>query len=189
MRKDQILPILIDRFRAHGYDGLSLATISKATGLGKASLYHHFPKGKEQMAREVLVTAQNWITQELVQVMKSDLSPDVRLETTIKKLDQFYASGRKACLLDVMVTENSSSSIVDLVAASFGSLTEGFQKLAQDFGHTRARAKILSEEAVVRIQGSLVVSMGTRDPKVFRSQMNILKEHFKNIHTTCFSSK
>jgi len=48
-----------------------------------------------------------------------------------------------------------------------------------DFGHTSATAKIISEEAVVCIQGGLVVSMGTKDPKIFRSQMSILKEKFE----------
>src|ERR1700720_3544465 len=49
-----VLPQLAEVFRAHGYEGATLALISDATGLGKGSLYNFFPGGKEQMAMEVL---------------------------------------------------------------------------------------------------------------------------------------
>lgn len=37
---------LVKTFRQSGYEGTTLSQISQATGLGKASLYHHFPNGK-----------------------------------------------------------------------------------------------------------------------------------------------
>ena len=52
--KDALLPALTETFRRHGYDGASLATLACATGLQKASLYHHFPGGKQAMAEAVL---------------------------------------------------------------------------------------------------------------------------------------
>jgi TetR/AcrR family transcriptional repressor of lmrAB and yxaGH operons len=55
MSRQTIVPELLELFRKFGYDGVTIARISEATGLGKASLYHHFPQGKEQMAREVLM--------------------------------------------------------------------------------------------------------------------------------------
>lgn len=54
MAKEDLIPDLLELFRQQGYDGVSIAYISKSTGLGKSSLYHHFPEGKEQMAAEVL---------------------------------------------------------------------------------------------------------------------------------------
>lgn len=48
--RDVHIPALFQLFRESGYDGVSLAQIAVATGLGKASLYHHFPGGKVEMA-------------------------------------------------------------------------------------------------------------------------------------------
>ncbi len=48
-----VLPQLAEVFRAHGYEGATLALISDATGLGKGSLYNFFPGGKQQMARAI----------------------------------------------------------------------------------------------------------------------------------------
>ena len=51
--RGDVLPALTEVFRTHGYEGASLALISRHTGLGKGSLYHFFPGGKEEMAAEV----------------------------------------------------------------------------------------------------------------------------------------
>ena len=54
MDKPTLIRSLLNIFREYGYEGASLSKISERTGLGKASLYHHFPNGKQQMAQEVL---------------------------------------------------------------------------------------------------------------------------------------
>ena len=48
--REVVLERLLATFRDQGYDGASLAELSAATGLGKSSLYHHFPGGKVDMA-------------------------------------------------------------------------------------------------------------------------------------------
>ena len=52
--KDEVLDRLAQAFRENGYDGASIARLSEATGLGKASLYHYFKGGKQEMAAAVL---------------------------------------------------------------------------------------------------------------------------------------
>ncbi len=44
-------------FRERGYEGATLTQLAAATGLGKASLYHHFPRGKAEMAEVLLRNA------------------------------------------------------------------------------------------------------------------------------------
>ena len=55
-----ILPVLAEVFRAHGYEGASLSLITRATGLGKGSLYHLFPGGKAEMAACGLAEIDAW---------------------------------------------------------------------------------------------------------------------------------
>jgi len=49
-----MLDALLGVFSAKGFEGASLAELSRSCGRSKASLYHHFPGGKAQMI-EVLV--------------------------------------------------------------------------------------------------------------------------------------
>lgn len=37
----------------HGYLGVSMDAVAEAAGVRKASLYHHFPEGKEQLVLEI----------------------------------------------------------------------------------------------------------------------------------------
>ena len=54
------IPALAEAFREHGFEGASLAQLCEATGLGKGSLYHFFPGGKDEMA-EVVAAIQGGI--------------------------------------------------------------------------------------------------------------------------------
>ena len=67
MRKPRIvteradaIPALAEAFRQHGFEGASLAVITKATGLGKGSLYNFFPGGKDEMMAAVLADVDRW---------------------------------------------------------------------------------------------------------------------------------
>src|SRR5947209_5229638 len=61
LTREEVIDRLMDVFRRLAYDGASLAEFSKATGLGKSSLYHYFPGGKEDMGRAVLGRATKWL--------------------------------------------------------------------------------------------------------------------------------
>ena len=54
LSRQEVVERLVTVVRRLGYDGASLAELSKATGLGKSSLYHYFPAGKDDMVRAVL---------------------------------------------------------------------------------------------------------------------------------------
>ena len=61
INEDELLDRLTDVFRTYGYEGASLSRISEVTGLQRASLYHRFPGGKEDMAKAVLSRAGQWL--------------------------------------------------------------------------------------------------------------------------------
>lgn len=52
--RNEIVTQLAEIFRAHGFESATLTIIKNVTGLGKGSLYHFFPGGKEEMAEAVL---------------------------------------------------------------------------------------------------------------------------------------
>ena len=81
--KNEVLTILVETFRRDGYDGASIATISKATGLGKSSLYHHFPGGKVDMATQVLGFVHGWIAHQIVATLEGGGTPRTRLTRTL----------------------------------------------------------------------------------------------------------
>jgi AcrR family transcriptional regulator len=55
--RETILTTAIELMRVHGYAALSMKQIVAGSGAPIGSIYHHFPEGKSQIAREALVNA------------------------------------------------------------------------------------------------------------------------------------
>lgn len=48
--REALIAAAVRLFQARGYHGVGVADILSASGLPKGSLYHHFPRGKEELA-------------------------------------------------------------------------------------------------------------------------------------------
>ena len=55
--RDRIVASTTELFQRGGFNGTSLKQITEASNATTGSLYHFFPKGKEQLAREVLLVS------------------------------------------------------------------------------------------------------------------------------------
>lgn len=166
--REEAIDRIADVFRCYGYDGASLSEISKATRLGRASLYHHFPGGKEEMAREVFGQLGRAIGEDILQPLTARGAPAERLERWAKGVERFYAKGTKNCLLGAMVLSGSSDRFAAELSASFQAWIDALTQAVRDAGIPKAEARRRAENAVGRIQGSLVVSRGLRDARHFQ---------------------
>lgn len=164
-------------FRDHGYEGASLSDLSKGAGLQKASLYHRFPGGKQQMAEEVLGSALSWATDYVLAPLTADGSPERRLAAVTRELDAFYAGGRKACLLNMLsAPRGKDGPFSAAIHSAFEALIDGFARLARDAGASPKVARRKAERTVMLMQGSLVVSRGLGSPEPFKSFLAALPE-------------
>jgi AcrR family transcriptional regulator len=175
--REGVLLSLLEEFRGCGFDGVSLSRISEVTGLGKASLYHHFPGGKGEMAEAVMDLAATWLEAQVFGPLEAEGEPAARLGTVLNALDGFYAGGAKSCLLDVMPL-GGSPAVRAAVKAVFLRMISGFERLALDAGLPEDVAKVRAEGALVSLQGSLVVARGLGDPGPFRRAVAALHAGF-----------
>lgn len=166
LSKPEILDRLMLLFRQRGYDGASLADIAEVTGLGKSSLYHHFPGGKVEMAREVMAHLSSQLEPALARV-RGPGTPRAKLNAFLGVVEEVYDSGRLACLLERLCASADRKKFAKPLRGTFEALLDAFEYLCLEAGQKSATAKARAEEAVVRIQGSLVVGAGTDDPAVF----------------------
>ena len=112
---------LVDLFFRHGYNGTTLSLISSGTGLGRASLYHHFPGGKEEMARAVLEQAEIWGEQHVGRILTdSTLPAGERLLLSMKKMDEVHYASEQLSPASSQVPRLSALSRVTM-GARFGS--------------------------------------------------------------------
>ncbi len=173
-------PELLDRltevFRTHGYDGASLSKISQATGLQRASLYHRFPGGKAEMAEAVLNRAGEWLQAHALQPLTESGPPERRLRQMARKLDEFYQGGRQSCLLDALSFAHEESALRDHQRASMEVWVESIAAVLRESGIPPRTAKERAEDAVIRIEGSLVMARATGDHMPFRRTLRNLPQ-------------
>lgn len=161
-------------FRERGYDGASLAELSRAAGLGRSSLYHYFPGGKEDMARAVFDQVNRWIRDEALAPLRAEGTPAERLDRMIGSLDSFYAGGRDRCLLGNLVLGGARNLFQEQLSAAFRAWIDALTAVAAEAGVDSGTARERAESAVVQIQGALVLAGGLDDPAPFRRVLSRL---------------
>ncbi len=168
MEKVELIPELLELFRQQGYEGVSIAHVSKATGLGKSSLYHHFPDGKEQMAKEVLDYIHSAVKQNFVAPLRAEGEPREKLTEMAKVVEGFYDSGRKGCLIDGLTLGEASATFQQQVAQSLEAWIQAIADVAVEAGISKKLARERAEGSLIAIQGGLVVSRALRDYQIFK---------------------
>ena len=176
--REHVLQKLISEFRTRGYDATSLSNIAMATGLGKSSLYHHFPGGKEQMAADVLEHLREALRLNVFEPLRSVTPARRRFDQLLQAIDGFYAGGKDACLLERLCASGQAAALRRPLRSTFNEMMGAFEEAALDAKLPAALARSRAEDAVVRIEGALVVCAGLGEIGPFQRVMRSLKRDF-----------
>jgi TetR/AcrR family transcriptional repressor of lmrAB and yxaGH operons len=171
--RNRIVPLIARAFRRYGYEAASMSVLSTETKLGRSSLYHYFPGGKEDMAMAVLDLAGRFVR---VDLMAKLLEPDTRrnqVDKFIGKLREYYEGGTVGCLYGVLTLHDCPHHVGDRVAA----LTQDWITALADYLKSRGdpSARANAGRIVRHLQGGLVVSLATRDPRQFEAALDDLR--------------
>jgi TetR/AcrR family transcriptional repressor of lmrAB and yxaGH operons len=176
MPKETYIPCLLQLFRQYGYDGATLSKISEATGLGKASLYHHFPGGKDEMVETVLDYLERWMDQNIVQILTRVGEPLSRLQQMCDRLSEVYAGGKQPCLSAILLLGSARDVFNDRVQHLYRVWIDAIAIVLTELGMDHTQAQQRGEDAVIAIQGALILSQGLNDPTPFQRVTQQLPE-------------
>jgi TetR/AcrR family transcriptional repressor of lmrAB and yxaGH operons len=175
--RDVALDAIADVFREHGYDGASLTTLSEATGLGKASLYHYFPGGKAEMAAEVFrhigVKAQSSV----LDTLQGGDSPPVKLRRFAKAVSVFYKHGRMNCIVGTMVLSGGGKLFEEQLKSSVEAWVAALAAVLAEAGFGRVAARQRAEDTLAMLQGALIVSRSSGQASPFLRMVRALPEN------------
>jgi TetR/AcrR family transcriptional regulator, lmrAB and yxaGH operons repressor len=168
MPKDTYIPCLLHLFRQYGYDGTTLSKISEATGLGKASLYHHFPGGKDEMVEAVLDYLEGWLDQNVLQIIRSPGEPLTRLQLMCDHVNEVYEGGQQPCLFTILLLGSARDVFHDQVRRIFRGWIDAIATVLMESGMDAKLAQQRGEDGVIAIQGALILSQGLHDSVPFQ---------------------
>ena len=165
--RDSLLAILAEVFREHGYEGASLSLIGEATRLGKGSLYHFFPGGKEEMAAAVIAHIDGWFEENVFVPLQDRADPQAGMERMLEATDNYFRSGRRVCLIGAFALDESRDLFAKAIKSYFGRWVAHLAEALTRTGHSKAKADELAEETVGAIQGALTLARAFDDAAVF----------------------
>lgn len=169
--RDAIVAKLLELFRRDGFEGVSIADVAAATGLGKSSLYHHFPGGKEEMARAVIDRLRAWTEERLVAPLRAPGSREGRLDRMFDAVVALYAGGRLPCAIASMLVgardAATAAALREVVAAWLSALADALAETGARPDAARAAAL----DALARIQGALILSRLMDDGSPFAAAL------------------
>jgi len=154
--KKEIIARLFRVFQECGYEGASLKMLADAAGLSKASLYHYFPGGKEEMAEVVLARAGTGLQKHIFAPLSG--APDVAaLQESLDGVGRYYDGDIPICLMNGLTMgagfELFGSGIASAVEAWRLAFEEAFAAISGD----GEEATAWSRYAIERIQGALIL--------------------------------
>lgn len=169
--RDQAIDALFATFRDNGYGGATLSELSRGTGLGRSSLYHHFPGGKEDMASAVLDRAEAFLKGMLEEAVAAEGPPHERLAKLLSTLEALYAGGKNPCVLANFSQGEARTMFQRRLRSLFELWIGGLADLAREAGVSEREARERAEDAVGAIEGALIVAAGLNDAGVFRRRV------------------
>ena len=166
----------LELFRQQGYEGTSLNDLAAATGLEKASLYYRFPGGKKDIALAAAAHVGRWFEVNIFAPLNEPGLPADRVKTAARKLRTFYGDGEKPCVLDSLSLRGGPPELATALSNACKAWLESFASVARDSGLGRRLAEERARQALIQIEGSLVLARVTGNRKIFLDALAALPE-------------
>lgn len=158
-----------------GYNAFSYADLSKAVGIRKASVHHHFPS-KGDLGRAVAERYRQAFAQALSRIDEETENPRGRLERYAELYAEALSQRGRMCLCGMLAAEYATLPplVQEQVRGFFddqrGWLTTTFRRA----GHPRSVAVRRGEALLAGLEGALLVSRTNGDTAAFAQTARVL---------------
>ena len=180
----QVVPLLAEAFRENGFEGASLLVISQRTGLGKGSLYHFFPGGKEEMGATVLAGIDAWFEAEVFAPLRSAGDPRAAIATMRAAVDAYFRSGRRVRLVGAFALDKVRERFAGQVRDYFAAWRDALAATLERGGVAAPQARDAAEDALIQVQGALVLCRALDDPTVFARALAQMERRLLSVIAT-----
>jgi len=180
--KTELIATLDEVFRRRGYEGATLAELSRACGLGKASLYHHFPGGKDEMARVLLLRAGAELATRAYRHLDRPAPWHERLIGFVEGFSEYCDGGARNCLVAELAATAARVKFATEIEQQTREWLRQLTAVFAETGISQKRARRRAIDLLNTLYGALVMARLTNDPKPFRQTIRRLSRTFAKEH-------
>ena len=168
--RDRIIDTTAALFRRHGYTGTGMKQIVQAAKAPFGSLYHHFPGGKEELGREVILRGGAMYAELFAEIAREADGPLEYVRDVFEGAAQtLVESGYEdACPIETVALEVASTNepLREATAEVFQSWLDGWATyLERRAGIEPERARALAFELLGAMEGAFVLCRSLRSPE------------------------
>ena len=156
LSKNELAQRLIPIFQKYGYDGATLKKLSQASTLSKASLYHHYPNGKEDMAKHALAYTGNRLQQHILTPLNGPI-PEQAINNSLMGILEFYNDDIPICLMNSLILGEGNALFAKDIKQAVKIWINALAKNINALGAHNNEAEILARETIGAVQGSLIL--------------------------------
>ena len=163
---------LVDLFYELGFEGTTLKRIEARTGLGRASLYNYFPGGKVEMARAVVLSADQWIEEFELRVFEDrGRAPQDRLAQILSNIDAIHSRPAQLTPSNAFCIGEPAANYSEYVQAQYHFVVKMLTELMQACGVRAETALRRAWEFNIVWEGALVCGRVLGDLSMYRALM------------------
>jgi TetR/AcrR family transcriptional repressor of lmrAB and yxaGH operons len=167
LNDEELADRALDVFRNYGYEGASMSRLAESAGLEKASFYYRYPGGKKDIALGAAARVSAWFSESVVEPLKGAGTPQQRVHRVARRLRKFYGDGSRPCVLDTLSLRGGPPELQAALAGSLQAWVAAFTSIAVESGFRRTEAARRAQQAIINIEGSLVLSRVSGNPGIF----------------------
>ena len=169
--KDLMARAAAELFQRQGYHGTGLAEIIAQSGAPKGSIYHHFPGGKEDLAKHALTLAGDDISALVARCFANDASFEAGVGRLAKALAQWFDNSTQGngCPIAAVLIDAAADSIIlrDLCGSIFADWAKLAASQAQENGFEPAHADALGRCTVTAMEGAWILARASNTSAPF----------------------
>lgn len=154
---NELLDLIAPVFRDRGYADATMSALSNASGLSKASLYHHFPDGKPEMGRKILGLEGQRMHAAVLDPLSAGDKPLDQLRSSLQGVLIFYSGPVPACMMNSLMLGEGVGLFRADIAAAVLVWQRGLEKCYERLTEDSDEAKAWAQYAIERIQGALIL--------------------------------
>jgi AcrR family transcriptional regulator len=181
--KEVLIEQLRGVFVSRGYDGATLTHLASATGLSKASLYHHFPGGKPEMAGTLVRHAIADLQRQAFSRLTGEAAATDKLLGFIDGFNAYTRAGASDCLLAVFnhhgtATEHTTGH-QQAIAAQFDDWHGMLTTVFEESGLKTKRANREAHDLLAALYGALLIAKMHNQPELFSAAVKRVRKRLQ----------
>jgi AcrR family transcriptional regulator len=145
--------------RTRGVSGTSFSDVLADSGAPRGSIYHHFPKGKEQLAADAI----QWTSERVLAHQRANPATTARgvLERFIDMWRQtvIVSGGKAGCVVAGVAIDTVAGEpgLIDVVRATFRSWADLLAEQLEAVGVPADRASAIAVATLAGMEGALIL--------------------------------